>query len=51
LDDIIRACLRFEGFPGYESIGNKVKEALERIGQECRLNAIRVKRYGIAIDK
>jgi hypothetical protein len=50
LRKIVKACLRFEGPGTYEAVGRKVHGALNRIGKESKLNAERVKRYGIVFD-
>ncbi len=49
LSRVVKTCLQFEGFAGHQAIGQKARAALERVGQECQLNAIRVKRYGISV--
>lgn len=50
LGKIVKSCIRFEGWDEYKSIGQTARAALVRIGNENQLNAIRVKRYGIAIE-
>ena len=49
LGQVIRTCLKFQGYNGYQDIGLKAQAALERIGKESQLNAERVLRYGIDI--
>ncbi len=52
LKNIIYACQRFQEFkePEYLAIGENVRKALERIGCETPLNALRVKKYGINVE-
>ena len=49
LNAVVRCFLKFAGFDQHQSIGEKARAALKRIGQENVLNAIRVKRYGIEV--
>lgn len=50
LASIVKSCLQFETQDAYESIGKRARAALVRIGNENKLNAIRVRRYGIAAE-
>ena len=51
LHEMVKACLQFEGREDEKNaIGQKARAALMRIGNENRLNAIRVRRYGIVIE-
>ncbi|MDO8417289.1 MAG: hypothetical protein Q7S87_13870 [Agitococcus sp.] len=50
---LIRACLQFESFensPEYTLIGQNAHAALVKIGQKNRLNALRVRNFGIPIS-
>jgi hypothetical protein len=52
LHKIIQCCLRFETISldeNMKEIGKRAKASLFRIGNESRLNALRVKKYGINI--
>ena len=49
LGRLIKGCLYFQSVAGMEHISDKPKQALKRIGQESKLNALRVKRYGIEV--
>lgn len=51
LNAIVKSCLQFEGFDLYGKIGKTARAALERIGKENPLNAIRVRRYGVVIEE
>jgi KAP-like P-loop domain-containing protein len=52
---IIGACLMFDTMMNatadYQELVKRAKEALKRIGQESRINARRVKAYGVEIDQ
>lgn len=51
LSRIVKSCLQFEQWNDDKTIiGQNARAALVRIGKENKLNAIRVKRYGITID-
>lgn len=51
LGNIVKSCLQFEEWEDHrKTIGQVARAALVRIGKENLLNAIRVKRYGIAIE-
>lgn len=51
---IIGACLMFDTMTDatadYKELVKRAKEALKRIGQESRINARRVKAYGVEVD-
>ncbi len=49
LGRIVKTSLQFEGMDGYEALGKTARIALERIGKESVLNAIRVRRYGVKV--
>jgi hypothetical protein len=51
LHGIIKACLHFKAHPEHADIAYKAREALERIGAESTLNALRVKRYGVGVTQ
>jgi aminopeptidase N len=47
LSAIVKSCLQFEGRDEHKKIGQAARAALEKIGKESPLNAIRVRRYGV----
>jgi AraC-like DNA-binding protein len=51
LNAIIKSCLEFEARDEYKKIGQAARAALQTIGNESPLNAIRVRRYGVLIDE
>ena len=51
LEKMVKICLRFDQFPKHKSIAEKARNALMRIAKESKLNAIRVKRFGITIEE
>jgi len=54
LREVISACLMFDTMQdansNYQEVVKRAKEALKLIGQESRINARRVKAYGVEID-
>ncbi len=50
LSKVIRACLQFETISGYQHIAQKPRAALERIGSQSKLNAQRVRKFGVMIS-
>jgi hypothetical protein len=54
LRNIISALLLFDNIatndPNYKEIPRRAKEALRRIGLESKINALRVKSYGVEVD-
>ncbi|MFH1819949.1 MAG: P-loop NTPase fold protein [Pseudomonadota bacterium] len=51
LGAVVKACLQFEGWEEHRKIGQMARAAIVRIGKETPLNAIRVRRYGVAIEE
>jgi AraC-like DNA-binding protein len=51
LNAIIKSCLEFDARDEYKKIGQAARAALQTIGNESPLNAIRVRRYGVLIDE
>lgn len=49
LSVIVKSCLQFEHHDNHKKIGQAARAALELIGKENQLNAIRVQRYGVFI--
>lgn len=49
LNAIVKSCLQFESRNEHKKIGQAARAALETIGKESPLNAIRVRRYGVHI--
>jgi hypothetical protein len=50
LSAIVKSCLQFEGRDEHKKIGQAARAALEKIGKESPLNAIRVRRYGVHLE-
>jgi hypothetical protein len=50
LSKVIRACLQFETISGYQHLAQKPRAALERIGSQSKLNAQRVRKFGVMIS-
>jgi hypothetical protein len=54
LTKIIKNCLKFTNIGGLQNgekeIADRARKALEQIGNESRLNAMRVRKYGITVS-